>query len=282
MTQQTEQKTKRFRISCQFPASKIKRIMQSNEDIGKITKETPILVSKTLELFVQDLVTQLANMTQETDVKTISAYHLKQLVKQNKMLDFLEDIVEYIPDIEPEKTKKRKNPPSKKINASPNMEKNPKRLKTQNNTVLQISIDNNPSDLTKLNPTQACNSEKQILDFNQIVGNENSENYINVKNLAIHAKFLNTACFLASNLAGELDIKRFLQIIEILGANMNIRITDPNLIKNICHVIEVPFPMIMLSDFFKNLRDICIKVFPDFSQIVAGGNELVLNSSKKY
>jgi len=122
--------------------------------------------------------------------------------------------------------------------------------------------------------------EKQIMDFKDLLGNENSDNYLNIKNLAIHAKFINTAMFLSSNISDELEIKRFLQILEILGETVLIRITDQNIIKSLCAILDVPFPKIKPSDFFRILRELSNKVFPDFAAIISGANDLVGMTSK--
>jgi len=39
-----------------FPMARIKKIMQSDEEVGKIALATPILISKALELFMRDLI----------------------------------------------------------------------------------------------------------------------------------------------------------------------------------------------------------------------------------
>lgn len=39
-----------------FPLSRIKKIIQEDEDIGKTTSTVPVALSKALELFIEDLV----------------------------------------------------------------------------------------------------------------------------------------------------------------------------------------------------------------------------------
>ena len=116
--------------------------------------------------------------------------------------------------------------------------------------------------------------EKQCNEFKNLISKENSDNFENIKNLSIHAKFLNTTFFLVSNLSDELDVKRFMQVFEILGETVNINITDKNLLKTLCEILETSFPNIKLSEFFKNLRAVSNKVFPDLAHIVTGVNEL--------
>ena len=121
---------------------------------------------------------------------------------------------------------------------------------------------------------ETSKEEKQIKSLKELAGNSNSENFQNIKNLSIHAKFINTAMFLSSNLSDELDVKRFLQILEIIGETVYINITEHNLIKSLCQILDTAFPVIKLSDFFKNLRETSNQVFQDLSHIVAGVNDL--------
>merc|ERR1712217_840653 len=87
--------------------------MQSDEEVGKISLATPILISKCLELFMQDLIENSCNITREKNSKTMSTNHLKACVKSTERFDFLADIVQNIPDIEPEP--KRGRPGRKNI-----------------------------------------------------------------------------------------------------------------------------------------------------------------------
>ena len=82
--------------------ARIKKIMQSDEEVGKISLATPILISKCLELFMQDLIENSCNITREKNSKTMSTNHLKLCVSTIERFDFLADIVQNIPDIEPE------------------------------------------------------------------------------------------------------------------------------------------------------------------------------------
>ena len=39
-----------------FPAARIKKIMQSDEEIGKVAQATPVIVGRALEIFMANLV----------------------------------------------------------------------------------------------------------------------------------------------------------------------------------------------------------------------------------
>lgn len=90
--------------------ARIKKIMQSDEDVGKVSKHSPVLISKSLELFLHDLLIKSAAVTQEKNGKSISPTHIKQCVMATPAFDFLTDIVKDIPDIEPDKPKRTRKP----------------------------------------------------------------------------------------------------------------------------------------------------------------------------
>ncbi|XP_057829025.1 uncharacterized protein LOC131040186 [Cryptomeria japonica] len=87
------------KLDTRFPASRIKKIMQADEDIGKIAQAVPLLVSKSLELFLQDLCDRTYEITLQRGAKTVSASHLKQCVYRYNVFDFLREIVNKVPDM---------------------------------------------------------------------------------------------------------------------------------------------------------------------------------------
>ncbi|KAL7417855.1 histone-fold-containing protein, partial [Mrakia frigida] len=78
--------------------SRIKKIMQTDEDVGKVAMATPVLVSKALELFIASLVKAGVEQTREAGGKKMTAYHMKRTIQTNDMFDFLLDTVADIPD----------------------------------------------------------------------------------------------------------------------------------------------------------------------------------------
>ncbi|KAK9218173.1 hypothetical protein WN943_006810 [Citrus x changshan-huyou] len=56
--------------------ARIKKIMQADEDVGKIALAVPVLVSKALELFFQDLCDRTYEITLQRGAKTMSSLHL--------------------------------------------------------------------------------------------------------------------------------------------------------------------------------------------------------------
>ncbi|CAL1702669.1 unnamed protein product [Somion occarium] len=81
-----------------FPVARIKRIMQKDEEVGKVAQATPVVISKALELFLAMIVDEASKVTIERGSKRVEAYHLKHAVETVDMLDFLKEIVEAVPD----------------------------------------------------------------------------------------------------------------------------------------------------------------------------------------
>jgi histone H3/H4 len=81
-------------IKTKFPVARIKRIMQADEEVGKVAQVTPVAVSKALELFMIALVSGAAEKAKEKGGKRVTAQHLKQVVLSSpEQFDFLQEIV---------------------------------------------------------------------------------------------------------------------------------------------------------------------------------------------
>ncbi|KAF9039237.1 histone-fold-containing protein, partial [Panaeolus papilionaceus] len=81
-----------------FPVARIKKIMQKDEEVGKVAQATPIVISKALELFLGLIIEKSSDVTTERGSKKVEVYHLKHAVETTEMLDFLKDLVQAIPD----------------------------------------------------------------------------------------------------------------------------------------------------------------------------------------
>lgn len=89
----------KIEIKTKFPVARIKRIMQADEEVGKVAQVTPVAVSKALELFMIALVSGAADKAREKGSKKVSAQHLKMVVEgQPERFDFLAEIVDRIGD----------------------------------------------------------------------------------------------------------------------------------------------------------------------------------------
>ncbi|PPQ99825.1 hypothetical protein CVT24_009619 [Panaeolus cyanescens] len=81
-----------------FPVARIKKIMQKDEEVGKVAQATPVVISKALELFLGLIIEKSSDVTTERGSKKVEVYHLKHAVETTEMLDFLKDLVQDIPD----------------------------------------------------------------------------------------------------------------------------------------------------------------------------------------
>ncbi|KAJ2233871.1 hypothetical protein H4R99_006744 [Coemansia sp. RSA 1722] len=81
-----------------FPVARIKKIMQMDEEVGKMAQATPVLISKSLELFMQSIVDDVAKHARACNARKISTTHLKRCVESTECYDFLKDIVENVVD----------------------------------------------------------------------------------------------------------------------------------------------------------------------------------------
>ncbi|KAG5991461.1 hypothetical protein E4U43_004022 [Claviceps pusilla] len=80
-------------VKTKFPTARIKRIMQADEEVGKVAQQTPIAVGKALELFMIQMVSSSADVAKEKGSKRVTASMLKQVVETDDQWDFLRDIV---------------------------------------------------------------------------------------------------------------------------------------------------------------------------------------------
>ncbi|XP_074104433.1 negative cofactor 2 alpha [Cotesia typhae] len=91
--------SKKKKYNARFPAGRIKKIMQTDEDVGKVAQAVPIIISRTLELFVHSLLTKTMQITSNKNAKTLSTSHMKQCILSESRFDFLKDLVKSVPDV---------------------------------------------------------------------------------------------------------------------------------------------------------------------------------------
>ncbi|PQE23498.1 hypothetical protein CJF31_00006146 [Rutstroemia sp. NJR-2017a BVV2] len=92
-------------IRTKFPVARIKRIMQADEEVGKVAQVTPVAVSKALELFMISLVQGAARVAREKGGKRVTAQCLKRVVEGDEQFDFLSEIVGRVQDVQEDKEK---------------------------------------------------------------------------------------------------------------------------------------------------------------------------------
>ncbi|XP_041985826.1 uncharacterized protein LOC121738066 [Aricia agestis] len=91
--------SKKRKYNARFPAGRIKKIMQQDEEVGKMAQAVPIVISRTLELFVESLLGKAMQVTAQRNAKTLSPSHVKQCILAESRFDFLRDLVKNIPDV---------------------------------------------------------------------------------------------------------------------------------------------------------------------------------------
>ena len=80
-------------VRTKFPTARIKRIMQADEEVGKVAQQTPIAVGKALEMFMIQMVNKSAEVAREKGSRRVTASMLKQVVETDEQWDFLREIV---------------------------------------------------------------------------------------------------------------------------------------------------------------------------------------------
>ncbi|OMH85510.1 DNA polymerase epsilon subunit C [Zancudomyces culisetae] len=68
-----------------FPVARIKRIMQMDEDVGKMSQATPVLISKALEMFMQNIINDVAQEARKANLKRILPAHFDTSGARNSL-----------------------------------------------------------------------------------------------------------------------------------------------------------------------------------------------------
>lgn len=97
-----EMPSKKKKYNSRFPPARIKKIMQTDEEIGKVAAAVPVIISRALELFLESLLTKACHVTQSRNAKTMTTSHLKQCIELEQQFDFLKDLVAAVPDMQGE------------------------------------------------------------------------------------------------------------------------------------------------------------------------------------
>ncbi|ORX38655.1 histone-fold-containing protein [Kockovaella imperatae] len=84
--------------SSRFPVARIKKIMQMDEEVGKLASATPVMISKSLECFLQSFIDELSKDAEARGSRKITPHHLKSTVTSQPNFDFLLPLVQNIAD----------------------------------------------------------------------------------------------------------------------------------------------------------------------------------------
>ncbi|XP_065921001.1 dr1-associated corepressor-like [Dysidea avara] len=90
---------KKKRFESRFPPARIKKIMQLDDDVGKVAASVPLIISRAVEIFLQKMLTKADEYASSRQTKTITVQHIKHCIDNEKEWDFLKALVAKIPDI---------------------------------------------------------------------------------------------------------------------------------------------------------------------------------------
>lgn len=88
------------KIKTHFPAARIKKIMQSDEEIGKVAQATPVIVGRALEVFMANLVEASIKEAKRSGARRIGVSHVRSAVENTEQFDFLVGAVNKNPSSE--------------------------------------------------------------------------------------------------------------------------------------------------------------------------------------
>ncbi|BFU23644.1 CBF/NF-Y transcription factor family protein [Entamoeba histolytica HM-1:IMSS-B] len=77
-----------------LPAARVKRIMQEDEDVGKMSGNVPMVIARATELFLVDLIKKTNTVAEEKKSKSVNLSHLHECVKNTPVFDFLIELIE--------------------------------------------------------------------------------------------------------------------------------------------------------------------------------------------
>lgn len=88
------------KYQARFPPARIKKIMRTDKEVGKVAASVPVVISRALELFAEELIRQAGIVTISRGSRTLSPAHLKQCVFGVRRFDFLHDVVAAVADVD--------------------------------------------------------------------------------------------------------------------------------------------------------------------------------------
>jgi len=91
---------KKKKYNARFPPARIKKIMQTDEEVGKVAQAVPVIISRALELFADTLLNQANKVTLRRGARTLTPSHLKFCIENERKFDFLRDMVASVPDLQ--------------------------------------------------------------------------------------------------------------------------------------------------------------------------------------
>lgn len=76
-----------------FPVSRLKKIMQTNDDVGKMSASVPFVASRAVELFLKDFVgLTLEEVQKKEGANRITINHIQRALGSDPKFEFLKDL----------------------------------------------------------------------------------------------------------------------------------------------------------------------------------------------
>eukprot|EP00045_Choanoeca_perplexa_P009433 m.91090 g.91090 ORF g.91090 m.91090 type:complete len:175 (-) comp14892_c0_seq4:1268-1792(-) len=83
----------KVKVTTAFPPAKIKRLMQTDEEVGKISQGAPVVISRILESFLKDLVDNSVKDEDGVTRASLQPGHMKATINQHPRFDFVREVV---------------------------------------------------------------------------------------------------------------------------------------------------------------------------------------------
>jgi len=91
---------KKKKYNARFPPARIKKIMQTDEEVGKVAAAVPVIISRALELFAETLLARANDVTARKGARTLTPSHLKLCIETERRFDFLREMVTSVPELQ--------------------------------------------------------------------------------------------------------------------------------------------------------------------------------------
>jgi hypothetical protein len=90
---------KNKKVDPHFPVTKIKKIIQENQEIGKLSNVVPPLVEQSLQYFLGDLIKKSEEVATENGMGKLTPAVLKQALLSLEGYDFMKDALDDVEDV---------------------------------------------------------------------------------------------------------------------------------------------------------------------------------------
>lgn len=95
---------KKKKFPARFPPARIKQIMQSDDNVGKVAQVVPVLMSQALESFLYQLLDLSSQVTRSRNARTLTPQHLKECIYNEPQFAFLKQVVANVKDVSKEQS----------------------------------------------------------------------------------------------------------------------------------------------------------------------------------